>query len=188
MLSTFETSTAAPTTITDLDRLTKRHAEYESALSASLTDLRDALDQVQRKFLPLIKRQAAAYAGSESDLRAAVDHGRQLFTDRKTIILNGIKVGLRSNAGSLVADDEETTVRLIEKFFPDLVEALIAEVRTPKISAIKSTVPEVDWKKIGCHLEGAGEAVVANSVDSEVEKAIASMVKKLVAGMIETED
>lgn len=176
------------TTIEELNRLTLTQQRCENELTGALTELRDELDTVQRKHLAKIKRLAANFAASESELRAAVNNGRSLFRDRKTMILNGIKVGLRAAAGKLVCEDEEATVKLIRKHFPDLAEALIAVEEFPKIAVVKGTLAEADWKKIGCALEGVGDHVVVSSVDSEVEKTIATMVKKLVNSMVDTEE
>jgi hypothetical protein len=179
--------TATRTEIKDLDQLTKAHAANELELTTALTELRDELDAVQRKHLTRIKRIAGNFAASESDLRAAVDNGRHLFSDRKTMVLNMIKVGLRSTAGSLVFEDKAATVKLIRKLFPDLADVLIASEESPKVSVIKTTLDESDWKKIGGVIEGEGEQIVVSSTASDVEKTIGTMIKKLVAGMTESE-
>lgn len=176
------------TTIEELNRLTLTQAGREQELTIALTELRDELDAVQRKHLSKIKRLAGAFAESDSELRDAVNHGRELFVDRKTMILNRVKVGLRASAGKLVFDDARAVVEAIRKEFPQKAKMLIETEESPRVAVIKGTLTEADWKKIGCRIEGAGDQVVVTSMDSEVEKTIANVVKKLVSSMVDTEE
>lgn len=181
MIATLETPLTLPQTTgarTDLDRLTRRQAANEQALATAIAELRAAVAQVQRKHLPRLKRLAAVCAAGDADLRQAVEQARPLFQYRKTMVLNGIKVGLRATPGSLVMDDPDATVRLIEALFPERAEMLIATERSPKIAVIKATVAEADWDKIGCRLEAAGEQVVVSRPGSETERTIATLIRQ----------
>jgi hypothetical protein len=162
----------------ELDKKTKRFADAQDELGNLIKDLNDTVEIVKRQHFAFIKKAFVVAAERKSDLGAAIKESPDLFSERKTMILHGIKIGIVKSKGKIEIDDEKRTVELIEKYFPGLVETLIKTTKKP----VKSELNDMhasDLRRIGVTVEEAGDVVVIKSAASEIDKLINALFKEM---------
>jgi len=116
--------------ITDIQVLTKEYAEsndklqnYLNEFNEALEDVRrkfnEALEDVRRKYIGMIKISSVELSRKTEILANAISENKHLFVKPKTFTFHGIKVGLNKSKESFEIEDEERTMKLIEKFFDE---------------------------------------------------------------------
>lgn len=169
-----------PLTFSEVEKLAAALRRSRDELQERLQAMQDELQAVKRRHLVGIKSRAVTAASAEAELQRGIELSPHLFKKPKMLILHGIKVGYRASAGRITFDDAEVVCKLIKRHFADRQELLIREKLEPRKEGLK-TLTVTELSKIGCRVEGAGDQVVLDSADSEIEK----LLEKLVAEMVE---
>jgi len=162
----------------ELDKKTKRFADAQEELASMVRDLNSTIEIVKREHFAFIKKAFVTAAERKADLEAGIKAAPDLFSERKTMILHGVKIGIIKSKGKIEIDDEPRTVELIEKHFPKLVETLIKITKRPVKSELND-MPAADLRKIGVTVEEAGDVVVIKSAASEIDKLINALFAEL---------
>ncbi len=157
-------------------------AALEELISALETDL----EEVKRKHLRGLKRQAAIVANIEADLRNQIERAPELFTKPRTLTIHGVKVGFTVSNGRVEWEDEDLVLKKIKKHFPDDTDVLIRTTEEPNKDAIRVLTP-AGLEKIGCTIEGVGDVVLVKRVAGDIEKLIDKLKTKLVEAMVSEE-
>lgn len=157
-------------------------AEFDKMMDALERDL----EEVKRKHLPGLKRQANVLARRQSEGLSAVENGTQLFVKPRTLTLHGVQAGLAWSKGKLVFDDAETVMANIRRFRKDDAHLLIRKTEEPNVQALRGLKP-VDLEQLGCRIEGQGDVPVFKRVAGEVEKYFDKLIDKLVDAMVASE-
>jgi hypothetical protein len=164
-------------TITTIEQSCKSYADKRDTLSSIVTLLNAQLEALKNAALPDIKKAVAKAAEKESDLKNAIDGARHLFIKPRTIIMHGIKIGLRKGSGGIDWEDDAKVVSLIEKLFPKAQAELLIKTTKKPISKALSDLDVSDLKRIGCTIESTGDVIVINPVDSAVDKIVTALLK-----------
>ncbi len=151
-----------------------------------IAQLEADLEIAKQKHLPGLKRQAAKLAAREAELFSAVEGAPELFDKPKTFVIAGTKIGYANSIGSIVIEDEEYTVKQIEKLLPERFDALVKTEYTPRKDALRE-LNQKDLGKLGIQLVGCGPVVIVKRVAGDVEKLINKLIEKLVGAMIKEE-
>jgi hypothetical protein len=168
------------TTLALIERTAKAFAADRKAVAQAVTQLNASIEDLKRRALPRLQRLLAAAAQTQAGLRQEIAGAQHLFVSPRTLVLHGIKLGLRKGAGCLEWDDPDRVVRLIERYFaPAQAQRLIRTTRQPNRKAIED-LDAATLKKLGCRLEETGDQVVIQPADTEVDK----LVTVLLAGAI----
>jgi hypothetical protein len=163
-------------TLAEIEAATKRYAASHRSLSQHVSVLNSLVERTKRRRLPYIKQAVARAAEDKAALAALIDGSRPLFDKPKTVIFDGVKVGLQKSKGRIEWDDDEHVVRLIRRHFPEQFDTLVKTTEKPlKTPMTQLTVAEL--RKIGCEVEEAGEVVTIKPVDSDVDKIVAALLK-----------
>jgi hypothetical protein len=190
MISIIETggggSPGRAVTIADIEKRAAVHASARAELANELDALRNELESTKKKHIRSIKILAAAAAQTEADLRTAIEMAPELFKRPKTLTLHGIKVGYRTAHGKIVFEDEETTIKLIRRHFKDKEDLLIRVKESVNKDGLK-TLTEAELSKASCRVAGAGDRVVLEPVDDEVEKLVSKLIQDMVDVILEEE-
>ncbi len=115
----------------------------------------------------LLARATDARCALESLIVAAPD----FFAQPRTILVHGIKIGLRKGKGGLEWDDEDQVVRLIKKLLPEQADVLIRTTERPIKTAL-AELPASDLKRLGISVEETGDVPVIQPADSAVDKVV----------------
>ena len=149
-------------------------------MAAIVRLLNDQVEALKRAALPDIKRHVARAADAHGRLHELVAGAPGLFVKPRTVIFHNIKIGFEKGWGKIEFADQDRTVALIEKLFPEQAEALIATKKTV-VKAALSNLSVGDLKRIGCTIEETEDQVVIRPTDSGVDKIVTALLKEATA-------
>ena len=154
----------------DVEQKTKNYSEHYSELSTTISDMEKEIKEVHDKYRKQIKSGITELKSASELLRSSIESNKEYFDKPKTQTWFGIRVGYGKGKGKKEFDNE-VTVKLIKKHFPDKSDSLI-KITEKVISKALDTLSVVDLKKIGVEIEAAGDEIVIRHVDNEIEKII----------------
>lgn len=152
-------------------------ASEHAHLGVMITRLDDRVRSLRLELMPHIRRQAEAVAIYRAAIFSLVDTNRPLFEKPRTRIFSDIKVGLQKQKGDTVIQDEDKTLELIERHFPDRLDDLAPAKRKISKTAL-ANLTAAELKKIGVEITADTDAVLIKPQDSDVEKAVAALLEE----------
>lgn len=170
-------TTIEPPTLTDIEELAKVLSTARATLNERVITLQDELTAARNRKLPGIKSAVSATKEAESKLEQAIIAAPGLFTDPRTIVVHGLKVGFAKGRGKIEWADEATVVAKIKKLFPDQAALLIKTVESVRKKALGALKTD-DVKRVGCTVREAGDHVYIAPVDDNVEKLVKRLLKE----------
>ncbi len=163
-------------TLAEIEIATREFSDAHEDLSSIVSGLNEDIERLKRSRIAVIKRHVARATEKHAALAAMIEGNKALFDKPRTIVVHGIKIGLRKGTGGIDWDDDEKVASLIKKHLPEQYEVLVKTTHKPQAKAMKQL--EVgELKKIGCRVEETGDVVVIKPADSEVEKIVAALLK-----------
>ncbi len=162
--------------ITDIQQLTKEYSIPYNQLQEYLSQMREDIESVRKKYLGLIKTTSVEIAEKVDILQNAILSNSHLFEKPRTQVFSGMKVGLQLKKESYKVPDEERTIKLIEKHFEDEKEFFIDTKKSVKKSALKE-LSDDELEKIKVIKSEPEDQVVIKSADDIVNKMIDAIIK-----------
>ena len=160
-----------------IEKLAKNHAGAGEVLAGRVMNLKNELESAQRRLLPGIKFAVAKAKESRSKLEAEITAHPEIFDKPKTRIFHGIKCGFKKGGGKVGWSDKDSVVKLIRTHFKARFDELVKTAYAPIKEALKK-LNVAELKRIGCTLTGTGDTVLADAVDSGVDKLMAALLKE----------
>lgn len=166
-------------TLQEIDTKARLFADARTALAEEVGELTAKIEALQRQHLARIRLLVGRTKEHHAALVAMIEDSRDLFTKPKSVVFHGIKLGLAKGRGGLVIEDDEETLRLIHKHYPDdeAAAALIVVTEKPDKNALKE-LPAKELAKLGCEIEGVGEVAFAKPTDGAVDKVVKALLKE----------
>ena len=168
-------------TLQDVQKRAAALSETRDKLSALFMTLQSNLDTVKNGSINEIRQVARTVARQHNELLAVIRESPELFEKPRTYVAEGIKFGMQSAQGSLVWEDDEKVCDRISELADagvipeEQVDLLITVSKKPVATALRQLSPDVR-RRIGVRLEGEGDQPLIKSVDSNIEKAVTSMI------------
>jgi len=163
-------------TLEQIAKATRQFADARRELSALVDATNRRMRLIYEDNLPQIRKLLARATDSRAALETLILAAPELFARPRTIVVHGVKIGLRKGKGGLEWDDEENVVRLIKKIFPDQAEVLIRTTEQPVKNAL-AELPASDLKRLGVTVEETGDVPVVQPADSVVDKVVKAFFK-----------
>lgn len=160
----------------EIERRTLALAETRERVAAIVSELNAGIEALQRANMPALRRAVAAAANKHDELKQVIEANPELFVKPRTVVLNGIKVGLAKGKGSIEFEDPEQVVKLIKRNHPDQVDVLIQTEEKPVKTAL-AQLSAAELKRLGVKVEGTDDVVVIKPTDSAVDKTVAALLK-----------
>lgn len=162
-------------TLQEIETHTRSYAAARSALAIELDGLNREIDLLKRKALPRIHAQAARAATLKADLIEEIESSPELFEKKRTLIVDGIKVGIVKQRGRVEFSDEEAVIRRIRELLPrDQVELLIRVRESLHKPAVYDLMPR-DMARLGIRLTADEDQVIVKALDGDVDKIVDAM-------------
>jgi hypothetical protein len=164
-------------TLREIEDTTRLLADNRELLKLRVENLHNAIEELKRQHMQGIREAAADAANTKTVLEQMIDESRDLFVKPKTLIVSGIRIGLKKGAGAVIFDDEELVIKRIKKIFK--AEDHDTYIKTSE-KVRKKAFEELDTatlKRLGVTIEGNGEIVLIKPVDSDVDKIVNAMLK-----------
>ena len=175
-----------PTDMNAIERACKAARDKRLVLKIRAEALQDAIAAAHKRKLPGIRTAVAEAAQADAELLALLQEVPDLFRRPKSQVFHGLKVGYKAGSGKVTIADEERTVQLIEKHFPDSADVLIKTTKKPVKDALKA-LPVADLQKVGVTAEGSGEVVFLIDATDAVDKLVKGLLKGAEAELEEAE-
>lgn len=160
----------------DIEKLTKEYAEWRRELSEAVLVAEHEISAIKRRHIVTIKRKVEAVAEREARLRAEIEDSKGLFKRPRTMIIDGIRIGLRKAKGKISWSDADQVIRLIKKHFAEQADVLI-KTKEKLVKSAMQQLPAADLKRIGVTVGEDGDDVVIESTDSEIDKLVEALLK-----------
>jgi hypothetical protein len=163
-------------TLEQITKATRQFADARRELSALVDATNRRMRLIYEDNLHQIRKLLARTTDSRAALEALILAAPELFARPRTIVVHGVKIGLRKGKGGLEWDDEEQVVRLIKKLFPEQADVLIRTAEQPVKNAL-AELPAADLKRLGVTVEETGDVPVIQPADSVVDKVVKAFFK-----------
>lgn len=161
----------------EIEKLAVKLALVRDDLKTEVAAMEAERQEIERKYLPKIRRLARTMRERKADLEATIDANRALFERPKSREMHGLKLGLRKGSGAVEFEDEEQVIKLIEKKLPEDQHDLLIQT-TKKL--LKKAVMQLEARElamIGCTVESTGDVVFVKDTDSAVDKLVKALLK-----------
>ena len=170
------------TTLAEIEAATKNYADNRDLCILRVQELNDELEQVKRKYLGGIKQAAADTAAAKEQLASLVDTSRHLFEKPKTIIISGIRVGLKKGSGKTIIEDDENTLRLLHKHVPakELTKyiEIVEKLRKKNLGELDAATLKKCGVRAFKEAHEHGDIVFIKAADSEIDKLVNAILKE----------
>lgn len=160
----------------DLEKKTEQYAKTRETLLVHKRAYDAAVTRLQKTFLSKLRRSAAALKQHHDELETLIEANAAEFVKPKTQVVHGIKIGYQKQKGTIVIDDQDATLKRMEKVF-----GLDLDLYTrTKVSIDKKALEKCDGstlKKLGVELQADTDKVVIRPIDDEIDKLITVLLK-----------
>jgi len=163
-------------TLGEIERLTKDYSDWRRQLTEAVLVAEHEIAAIKRQHIVAIKRKVEAVAERQAKLHAAIDESRELFTKPRTMVIDGVKIGIQKEKGKISWSDAGQVIKLIKKHFVEQADMLIKTTEKLVKGALQQ-LPAADLKRIGVTVGADGDAVLIKSTDSEIDKLVEALLK-----------
>jgi hypothetical protein len=164
-------------TLGEIELLTKDYSDSYSKLSDKVQELNDEIEASKRRHMRYIKTFAEEALERKSKLSNAIEESKDLFTQPKSIVIHGMKVGLQKGKGKITIPDEEKTILLIKKILPDQADILI-KTEEKLVKPALNNLTAGDLKKVGLNLVESTDEVMIKPTGSDIDKIVNALLKE----------
>lgn len=165
-------------TMQEVEQLVAKFSARSEALAGAVLAFREELVALEKRHSGRLRKLALARHEVQDAITAAIAESPELFAKPRSVTMHGTKVGLRKGTGKMTIEDDELVVKLILRHFPERADILIQTVQKPVRSAL-AQLSVAELKRVAVTVEDTGDVPFVKSVDTEIEKAIKALVKRL---------
>ena len=170
------------TTLADIQKRAAVLSQSRDLLAGLIRTMQAGIETVKNGALPDIKRAARQITKQHIELDQLIRANPELFAKPRTHVVDSLKFGLKKQPGKMDWTDDDKLCSRIHDLVKDgtLSEdqqaMLITTVEKPVAKALEKLDGNV-LKRLGVTIGNDTDATVITSVDGEVEKMVAAMVK-----------
>ena len=151
-------------------------AAAHADLAAEVTTLDAQIAALKAAALPNIKALLKREVATKDTLINAIGESEHLFQKPRTLVISGIRCGFAKSPGKITITDSDKTVDLIQKHLSDQFDILVHTTYAPVKKAL-AQLPAKDLKSIGVTITDTTDRVIADPVDSDITKLLASILE-----------
>ncbi len=152
---------------------TKLSGERER-LAAKVAVLQKQVDQVKKRHVAGIRRLMARVAAAHLATHELVTAAPELFEDPKSLVISGVKVGFKKSRDRLEIANEEKTIALIRRLYPEN-HASFVQVSETAIKAALAQLDDAALKRLKVErIDGSNESF-CRPQDSELDSLLVAL-------------
>jgi hypothetical protein len=160
-----------------IESKTKKYSEAYFDLSDKITEMERQIAEVRKEFMPEITSGIKKLKVAGEALYEAINENKDLFNKPKTQIFHNIRVGLIKGKGKKEFDND-VTIKLIRKHFPEQQDALI-KIEEKVIAKALEQLSAAELKKIAVEIVDSQDEIIIKPVDSEIQKIISKILSEI---------
>lgn len=161
--------------LADIEAACKTMAESRDKLRAIVQSMQDEITRSTERYRSRLRRAIDEVANGHAQVLDLVSSAPGLFKKPRSVQFHGVKCGWQKGKGGIAWSDDERVCELVERHFPDQLEALVKTTRKP-VAAALAALDVRDLKRLGCSVTDAGDAAFVKPIDTELDK----LVKRLI--------
>lgn len=168
----------------DIELACQRYRQLRDNLRSQAGAVNDAIEEIKRNYLPLLRGTLSAVAAAETEVLDAVRASPpSLWARSRTRIMHGIKVGWSKSRGKVTFDDEAKVIERMRKLLPSDQAALLIRVRESVHKPAVYDLTASDLRRLGISISDDCDVAVVKDIESELDRAL----EKLLADINESD-
>lgn len=163
--------------LSDIERAARDFSAKSKTLRNYHEQLNSEIDAIKSKYLEDIKIASVEAGESYQMLLTLINDASDLFKDKKSMTVSGVKFGYQKKKGKLEIVNEDATIAKLKELYGDNASLYI----NTKISVVKKALdnlPASDLKKLGVNIVQDTDVAFVKLTDDEVQKLIEAMIKE----------
>lgn len=163
--------------LSDIERAARDFSAKSKTLRNYHEQLNNEIDAIKSKYLEDIKAASIEAGESYQMLLTLINDASDLFKDKKSMIVSGVKFGYQKKKGKLEIVNEDVTIDKLKELYGDKADLYI-NTKSSVIKKALDSLPASDLKKLGVNIVQDTDVAFIKLTDDEVQKLIEAMIKE----------
>lgn len=163
--------------LSDIERAARDFSAKSKTLRNYHEQLNSEVDAIKSKYLEDIKAASIEAGESYQMLLTLINDASDLFKDKKSMTVSGVKFGYQKKKGKLEIINEDATISKLKELYGDNA-SLYINTKTSIVKKALDSLPASDLKKLGVNIVQDSDVAFVKLTDDEVQKLIEAMVKE----------
>ncbi len=163
--------------LSDIEKVARDFSAKSKILRNYHEELNSKIEAVKNEYLEDIKQASCEAGESYQMLLTLINDAVDLFKDKKSMTVSGVKFGYQKKKGKLEIVNEDATISKLKELYGDNASLYI----NTKLSIVKKaldSLPASDLKKLGINIVQDTDVAFVKLTDDEVQKLIEAMIKE----------
>ena len=163
--------------LSDIEKAARDFSAKSKTLRNYHEQLNSEVDAIKSKYLEDIKAASIEAGESYQMLLTLINDASDLFKDKKSMTVSGVKFGYQKKKGKLEIINEDATISKLKELYGDNA-SLYINTKTSIVKKALDSLPASDLKKLGVNIVQDSDVAFVKLTDDEVQKLIEAMVKE----------
>ena len=163
--------------LSDIEQAARDFSAKSKTLRNYHEELNSKIEALKQEYIEDIKQASCDAGESYQMLLTLINDASDLFKDKKSMTVSGVKFGYQKKKGKLEIVNEDATIAKLKELYGDNASLYI----NTKISVVKKALdnlPASDLKKLGVNIVQDTDVAFVKLTDDEVQKLIEAMIKE----------
>lgn len=163
--------------LSDIEQAARDFSAKSKILRNFHEQLNSEIDAVKSKYIEDIKQASCEAGESYQMLLTLINDAGDLFKDKKSMTVSGVKFGYQKKKGKLEIINEDATISKLKELYGENA-ALYINTKTSIVKKALDSLPASDLKKLGINIVQDTDVAFVKLTDDEVQKLIEAMIKE----------
>jgi hypothetical protein len=164
-------------TMQEIEKLMERFGALRDALAGAALAQDEEIAECEKRHAPRLRRLTKDFQAAHEAVVDAVRAAPDLFAQKRSVVLHGIRAGWQKGKGALEWDDDADVVARIERHFADQADELIRVSKKP-VRAALNELSTHDLRRLGITVEETGDEPFARLAEKEAARLIRALLRK----------
>ncbi len=163
--------------LSDIEQAARDFSAKSKTLRNYHEQLNSEIDAIKSKYLEDIKTASVEAGESYQMLLTLINDASDLFKDKKSMTVSGVKFGFQKKKGKLEIINEDVTISKLKELYGDNA-VLYINTKSSVVKKALDNLPASDLKKLGVNIVQDTDVAFVKLTDDEVQKLIEAMIKE----------
>ena len=163
--------------LSDIEKAARDFSAKSKTLRNYHEQLNSEVDAIKSKYLEDIKAASCEAGESYQMLLTLINDAGDLFKDKKSMTVSGVKFGYQKKKGKLEIVNEDATIAKLKELYGENA-SLYINTKTSIVKKALDSLPASDLKKLGINIVQDTDVAFVKLTDDEVQKLIEAMIKE----------
>ena len=163
--------------LSDIEKAARDFSAKSKILRNYHEELNSKIEAVKNEYLEDIKAASCEAGESYQMLLTLINDSSDLFKDKKSMTVSGVKFGYQKKKGKLEIINEDATISKLKELYGDNA-SLYINTKTSIVKKALDSLPASDLKKLGINIVQDTDVAFVKLTDDEVQKLIEAMIKE----------